>query len=49
MTIIASLGSGEFKWKEILPLTAGLCLLVMAVFIWGLGLTIPVLPVFMQN
>lgn len=49
MTIIASLGSGEFKWREILPLTAGLCLLVMVTFIWGLGLTIPVLPAFMQN
>jgi putative tricarboxylic transport membrane protein len=49
MIIIASLGSGEFKWKEILPLTAGLAVLVMAVFIWGLGLTIPVLPAFMQN
>ena len=49
MIIIASLGSGEFKWKEVLPLTAGLAVLVMAVFIWGLGLTIPVLPAFMQN
>jgi hypothetical protein len=49
MIIIASFGSGEFKWKEILPLTVGLGLLVMAVFIWGLGLTIPVLPAFMQD
>ena len=49
LIFISSLGSGEFKVKEILPLTIGLCLLVLAVFIWGLGLTIPVLPAFMQN
>ncbi len=49
MIIIASFGSGEFKWREILPLTAGLALLVWVMFIWGLGLTIPVLPAFMQN
>ena len=49
LIMISSLGSGEFKLKEILPLTVGLCVLVLAVFIWGLGLTIPVLPAFMQN
>lgn len=49
LVIISSLGSGEFKWREIVPLAAGLVLLVLAVFIYGLGLTIPVLPAFMQN
>lgn len=49
MIIIASFGSGEFKWREVLPLTAGLALLVWVMFIWGLGLTIPVLPAFMQD
>ena len=49
LIIISSVGSGEFKWKEVLPLTIGLSVLVLAVFIWGLGLTIPVLPWFMQN
>jgi hypothetical protein len=49
MILIASFGSGEFKWREILPLMAGLALLVWVMFIWGLGLTIPVLPAFMQN
>jgi Tripartite tricarboxylate transporter TctB family len=49
LIFISSLGSGEFKLKEILPLAIGLCLLVLAVFIWGLGLTIPVLPAFMQH
>jgi hypothetical protein len=49
LIFISSLGSGEFRFKEILPLAIGLCLLVLAVFIWGLGLTIPVLPAFMQR
>ncbi|HEX5640600.1 MAG TPA: tripartite tricarboxylate transporter TctB family protein [Burkholderiaceae bacterium] len=49
LIIISSLGSGEFRLKEILPLAIGLCLLVLAVFIWGLGLTIPVLPAFLQR
>lgn len=49
LIIISSIGSGEFKWREVLPLTIGLAVLVLAVFIWGLSLTIPVLPWFMQN
>jgi hypothetical protein len=49
LIFVSSLGSGEFKLKEILPLAIGLCLLVLAVFIWGLGLTIPVLPAFMER
>jgi hypothetical protein len=46
---ISSLGSGEFKLREVLLLTVFLALLVLAVFIWGLGLTVPVLPAFMSN
>jgi len=49
MILIASFGSGEFKWREVLPLTAALALLVWVMFIWGLGLTIPVLPAFLQD
>jgi hypothetical protein len=49
MIVIASLGSGEFKWKEIIPLTVGLAVLVLVVFIWGLSMTIPIFPAFMQN
>lgn len=45
---IASLGSHEMKLKELIPLAVGLALLVLAVFIWGLGLTIPVLPAFLS-
>ena len=46
---ISSLGSGEFKLREVLLLTVFLALLVLAVFIWGLALTVPVLPAFMSN
>jgi hypothetical protein len=49
MMSIASLGSHEMKLKELVPLTVGLVLLVLAVFIWGLGLTIPVWPAFMNR
>jgi hypothetical protein len=49
LIIISSLGSGEFKWKEIIPLAIALSILVLVVFIWGLKLTIPVLPIFMQD
>jgi len=45
---IASLGSHEMKLVELLLLAIGLCLLVLAVFIWGLGLTIPLAPVFLR-
>jgi putative tricarboxylic transport membrane protein len=49
LIIVSSAGSGQFKWTEVIPLTIGLSVLVLAVFIWGLGLTIPVLPWFMEN
>jgi hypothetical protein len=49
LVIVASLGSGEFKWREIVPLAIGLTLLVLAVFIYGLSMTIPVLPEFMRD
>ncbi|MDZ7652570.1 MAG: tripartite tricarboxylate transporter TctB family protein [Burkholderiaceae bacterium] len=46
---ISSLGSHEFKALDTVLLAIGLCLLVLAVFIYGLGLTIPVWPVFMRD
>ena len=49
LIIISSFASGQFRWKEVIPLTIGLAVLVLAVFIWGLNLTIPVLPWFLQN
>jgi hypothetical protein len=45
---VSAIGSHEFKLKETLILTAGLVLLVLAVFIWGLKLTIPIWPSFIE-
>ena len=47
--LLAAFGSHDFKWKEAVLLAIGLVLLVLAVFIWGLKLTIPIYPAFMQN
>lgn len=49
LIVISSLGSHEFKARDTVLLAIGLCALVLAVFIYGLGLTIPVLPVFMRD
>lgn len=46
---ISSLGSHEFKARDTVLLAVGLCALVLAVFIYGLGLTIPVWPAFMRD
>jgi hypothetical protein len=46
---VSAFGSHDFKWKEAVLLSIGLVLLVLAVFIWGLKLTIPIFPAFMQN
>jgi len=46
---VAAFGSHDFKWKETVALSIGLVILVLLVFIWGLKLTIPIYPMFMQN
>ena len=46
---ISSLGSHEFKLRDVLLLSAGLSLLVYVVFIYGLSMTIPVWPSFMHE
>jgi hypothetical protein len=46
---ISSLGSHEFKARDTVLLSLGLCVMVVMVFIKGLGLTIPVWPVFMRD
>jgi hypothetical protein len=43
---ISSLASGEFRWKEVLANIAILTVGSWAIFIKGLGLTIPLWPVF---
>lgn len=49
LVVVSSLGSEEFRLRDVLLLTVGLALLVLALFIWGLGLTVPVLPAFMNR
>jgi hypothetical protein len=49
LVIVSSFGSNEFKWREVIPLTIGLALLVLAVFVYGLSMTVPVLPAFMRD
>ena len=46
---ISSAGSHEFRLRDTVLLAAGLCILVLGVFIYGLGLTIPVWPAFMRD
>ena len=40
---VAALSGREFKWLEIVPLTIGLIVLSLGVFIWGLGLPYPLI------
>ena len=49
LVFVSSLGGDQFRLRDVLLLTVGLAVLVLAVFIYGLGMTIPVLPAFMQN
>ena len=48
LVIISSLGSNEFRLRDVLLLTVGLAVLVLVVFIYGLGMTVPVLPAFLR-
>jgi ABC-type polysaccharide/polyol phosphate export permease len=49
LVIISSFGSDEFRLRDVLLLTVFLSVLVMIVFIYGLGMTVPVLPVFLRD
>jgi len=48
LVFISSLGSHEFRLRDVLLLTVGLSVLVLIVFIYGLSMTVPVLPAFMN-
>jgi hypothetical protein len=48
LIVVSAFASHDFKLKETVLLTIGLVVLVLAVFIWGLKLTIPVWPAFME-
>jgi Tripartite tricarboxylate transporter TctB family len=49
LVIVSSFASDRFKLRDVLLLTLVLGALVYGVFIYGLGLTVPVLPAFMSN
>lgn len=44
LVVISALGGDEFKWKEVLPLAAGLAVAVVATFVYGLGLPFQLFP-----
>jgi hypothetical protein len=46
---VSAYASHEFRLREIVPLAAFLVLLVLAVFVWGLGLVIPIWPAFVTQ
>ncbi len=43
-TLVGALGGREFRLLEVVILAAGLALGSVAIFIWGLGLPMPILP-----
>lgn len=49
LIVVSSLGSHEFKLRDVLLLTVGLSLMVLAVFIYGLQMTIPIWPAFVDQ
>jgi hypothetical protein len=49
LVVISGFGSHDRNLKHLAILTVGLVALVLAVFIYGLGLTIPVWPSFMRD
>ena len=46
---VSAYASHEFRLREVVPLAAFLVVLVLAVFIWGLGMVIPVWPAFLAR
>ncbi len=49
LVAISSMGSHEFRWKEVIVLGIAMAIVTYVVFIWGLGVTIPVWPAFMNR
>jgi hypothetical protein len=44
LVVISAAGGREFRWREVLPLAAGLALFAALVFVTGLGLPFPLWP-----
>ena len=49
MVVVASVGGGEFHWKEVAANCVVLTAASWGIFIKGLGLTIPLMPTFLGN
>jgi len=49
LVAISSMGSHEFRWKEVILLAIAMAAVTWAVFIWGLGVSIPVWPALMER
>ena len=47
MIVLSSLASGRFRAGEVGVLTVFMCLLCWVIFIFGVGLQVPVLPAFL--
>jgi hypothetical protein len=49
LVFVSMMGSHEFHWKEALILGVSMAFMTWVVFIWGLGVTIPIWPAFISN
>jgi putative tricarboxylic transport membrane protein len=49
LVVGSSLGSHDFRLKESIVNTAALLLLTVAIFVWGLGMQIPLWPGFLDR
>jgi len=49
LVAVSSIASHEFRWKEVVILSIAMAIVTYLVFIWGLKLTIPVLPAFLDR
>jgi hypothetical protein len=55
LVMVSMIGSHEFKWndpkswREIIILGVAMAFMTWVVFIWGLGVTIPIWPAFISN
>jgi hypothetical protein len=46
---VSAYASHEFRLRAVVPLAIALVVLVLAVFVWGLGMVIPVWPAFVAH
>jgi hypothetical protein len=49
LIVVSSLGSDQFRLRDVVLLTIGLTILVLVVFIYGLSMTVPVWPAFIGD